>query len=374
MENKTRENKTHENQTSENINMEKIAKEQITNWLKEVSFSTFVREIEKQVIGQENLSLFLANVYNYLTNVACGFSTCNNTILAAPSGSGKTETYRTLRAYFKNKIPMLPVYVQDMSRITATGYKGMDAVELLNPLFINAHQCPSGIIFLDEFDKKIVPSFNGMGDDINREAQSCLLTLVEGGLHYDKYGRCVDTSNLMFVGLGSFDMCRESKSNIPNTIGFGTPLNAEHDHFHHISKQDLIESGGTYELVGRFPIIINYDKLSEEGVCRIIEKTVQNISITFDCEIKISQTMKEHLISNANSKFGCRMLDGIIRQMVLREYMVAHMNPEPEKKLVISLSSQENVSYSWEKFSLEELREQALMEEFQEGVQIDMFS
>ena len=55
----------------------------IKEWLGRVPFTEFRNAIHKDVIGQDNLDLILANVYNYLTNVALGNPVNNNMLMAA---------------------------------------------------------------------------------------------------------------------------------------------------------------------------------------------------------------------------------------------------------------------------------------------------
>ena len=58
---------------------------------------------------------------------------CNNMILAAPSGSGKTETYRAFKDYFKKRIPALRLTISDVSNLTATGYRGAEPSSIVEP-------------------------------------------------------------------------------------------------------------------------------------------------------------------------------------------------------------------------------------------------
>lgn len=49
-----------------------------------------------------------------------------------------------------------------------------------------------------------------------------MLTIIEGGEVRGPKGLMVNTDKLMFVGLGSFDLYRESCNNKPNQIGLGS--------------------------------------------------------------------------------------------------------------------------------------------------------
>ena len=150
----------------------------VQKWLSIVSFQDFYDDISSQVIGQPNLKKFLANVYNYLKRLANNLPTNNNVILAAPSGSGKTETYRALKRYFNEYIPGFPINILDLSQITSAGFKGSEPSEIINPFIMG--NTAFGLCFLDEFDKKLEPSYTNKNVDANREVQNNLLTIIEG--------------------------------------------------------------------------------------------------------------------------------------------------------------------------------------------------
>ena len=258
--------------------------EQISSWLYNTSFSDFLSEMQSKVIGQDNLTIFCANVYNYLQNIENRIAVNNNSIIAAPSGSGKTQTYRALKEYFSTKIPELPIYIFDLANLTPSGYKGSESSDIVLPLFATNMIKPVGIVFLDEFDKKLIPSITSAGSDTNFEAQNCILTLVEGSFVYNKkYNRQISTDNIMFVGLGSFDYFREKKENEKDIIGFNNVLSEDKNHFINITRENMVECGGTNELLGRFPIIINYDKqtIGNHHVSNFI-KALDFLGLDFD--------------------------------------------------------------------------------------------
>ena len=109
-------------------------KRQIRDWLEGNPYQELLEYMKSRVMGQENIAIVVANVYNYLKNVSIPdtgmemptHGNCNNMILAAPSGSGKTETYRAFKDYFKKRIPALRLTISDVSNLTATGYRGAE--------------------------------------------------------------------------------------------------------------------------------------------------------------------------------------------------------------------------------------------------------
>lgn len=310
----------------------------VTEWLNRVSFLEFRNTIHKDVIGQDNLDLVLANVYNYLRNIALGNPVNNNMLMAAPSGCGKTETYRALRNYFKEEIPELVIAQVDVSVITEEGIVGGSSSLLVDDL-MEAETNGYGIVFMDEFDKKLIPSF-AEGANTSAAVQNQLLTIIEGrkvpfiqdGM---ATGYSIDTANTMFIGLGSFNESREQKKKASaNSLGFGATRN-EHDIFEDITREDMIKMGASYEMIGRFPLIINYHKLSEEAVDAIIDKTVSNLEMAYQLPIELDNNMRTKLHELANGVYGCRMLDSSIRDQVIKQYTAWLLNGCKEQKIVV---------------------------------------
>ncbi|MCR4674604.1 MAG: AAA family ATPase [Lachnospiraceae bacterium] len=337
---------------------------QIQEWLKHTSFSEFYVAIEARVMGQKNLRIVLGNVYNYLYNVANNLPVRNNMILSAPSGCGKTETYRALRDYFKEEIPKLKIHICDVSQVTVTGFRGNEPSTILLPFLKkggmqNAEEDTFGIVFMDEFDKKLMPIYSSSGDNVNREVQANLLTIIEGGIFTSKEGN-VNTEKLMFVGLGSFDEFRENTEQSENPIGLGKldeweKCSEQKDHYRSIDRESMVEAGGSNELIGRFPYIVSYDRLEEDAIRRIILKSASEVEKCFDLKkLVLKEGMMDYLIKQANSKFGCRQIENTIRNIVLENYTDALFKKEENKELTIYLDGPDKVRTRWTRIKEDE--------------------
>ncbi len=328
---------------------------EISEWTDRTTFDSFMDYMNSRVIGQKNLKKVCANIYAYLNAVKRDVVVHNNTILTATSGMGKTETYRALRDYFKDEIPSLPVFLIDTTQLTPTGFKGSNLEDLFAPLFSlteGMFNTPPALCFLDEFDKRIMPT----GDYFDKSIQNNLLSILEGSniVETTKRGsnRSINTENIMFFGLGSFNEFREQKK---NTKTFGFIDENTYNEFEYITADSLIEAGAITELVGRFPFIINYDILSNKDLDRIINKLVYEQAEAFDCDISITKDYRNALKSLTDLKYGCRLYANKIKEDVLNVYTNALEDKSEEKDVLEIILSKQN-TYKWRAYNDEEIK------------------
>ena len=325
-------------------------KRQIRDWLEGNPYQELLEYMKSRVMGQENIAIVVANVYNYLKNVSIPdtgmemptHGNCNNMILAAPSGSGKTETYRAFKDYFKKRI---------------TGYRGAEPSSIVEP-FLGCGLEPIGIVFMDEFDKICTPSYSANHGDVHLEVQHNLLTLVEGSRVETKQGY-VNTNKLLFIGMGSFDQFRKKRENdSKEPIGFGASGSdeiMEAEHAAPITREDMISAGGCYELIGRFSYVENYHSLDQKTIIEIIKQNCEKIADDFDCEIELAEPAMKELCDQANSKFGCRLIESMIRDIVLRAYSEALESGENGDVLVVTIITLQEYEYRFRAYEEEDI-------------------
>ena len=229
-------------------------------------------------------------IWQYLQSIRSGESfRAFNWFLTAPSGCGKTELFRTIRDYFRVQQIPVPVVQVDLSRVTEEGFKGMDPSEIVHTiLYENPNSNGYAVCFLDEADKKLYPSHNTQGDDVNFLMQSGLLTLIEGcisNVEVNDESVQFDTGKTMFVFMGAFQELRSSrqqKAGNTHTLGFTartTPPEDTADVFYSpITIDDIIESGMQEELAGRIQQIINFTRLSDESMLALIRRLSRSCS------------------------------------------------------------------------------------------------
>lgn len=251
--------------------------------------------LDRQVIGQEGAKRTLSvAVYNHYKRIlhredpACSVRLDkSNVILLGETGCGKTLLAKTIASFLD-----VPCYIQDCTKITASGYVGSDVEDCLAGLLrscnYNMEKARKGIVVLDEGDKiarrEAGPSITR---DVSGECvQQSLLKIVEGDLvgvppgggrkHPEEPLLYVDTSDILFILSGAFvgleDIVARRLGKDSNRIGFAR--NAEsptrEDLLSQVSAQDLREFGLIPEFIGRFPIITHVDPLDAGALERIL--------------------------------------------------------------------------------------------------------
>jgi len=281
--------------------------------------------IKESIIGQDEPARTVATALSaHVTRCVHNSNNPNspirkdNLLVAGPTGTGKTETIRTV--INKLKLP-IPLTVVSCTALTNTGYTGksisdvfvdlmMDADRLFkkNPdLYISRAEvpiqperrtigfisevikpktrkydkditrkvlkemCRSGIIILDEFDKLRYSEQNPHEKVYSRKLQSELLKIVEGGSGFsDDPDIDIDTSDILFIGMGAFSGMEAVQQGQPPTI------------------DEIQNYGFMEELVGRFPLRCCYNKLSVRNLYKIL--TDSDVSPVGDFQRMFSET------------------------------------------------------------------------------------
>lgn len=363
-ENKQNFNKTPMNNTAM---ISKMAKKQIYDWIITDPYREMLSYVQSRVMGQEDIVSVVTNIYTHLRRMIGQTlnmrmqtrSGSNNMLLCAPSGCGKTETYRAIKDYFADRIPLLAVHIVDVSSLTPAGFRGSEPSSVVAPL-VGYGLEPIAIVFMDEFDKICTPSYTADHSDMHLEVQHNILTMVEGSRVETACG-VIDTKNILFIGAGSFDGFRKVReSNEKSEIGFQKDENKKSDHYAPVTRENIITSGGCYELIGRFSYIVNYHPLDKEIVLNIIDRNRELIANDFGCELILERKVLTELCEQAGSKFGCRLLDSLMRDPVLKAYGDALQSDTYGDVLVITLKDLGTYSYDFRDYTPEEMKEPAM--------------
>lgn len=321
--------------------------------------------LDKYVIGQEDakktLSVAVYNHYKRIFNNCASISDVemdkSNIILMGETGSGKTLLVKTIA-----KLLGVPYYIQDCTKITASGYVGSDVEECLVGLLRNCNYnieaAQMGIVMLDEGDK-IAKKEAGVSitRDVSGECvQQSLLKIVEGDVvsvppmggrkHPEQAFLYIDTTNILFILSGAFvgldDIIKRRMGE--KTIGFNKPSNNNCDIknvYEYASPHDVREFGFIPEFMGRFPIITNVNPLSEDDLIRILKEPKNSIIKQYTEMFRVDNTnlifeddaIKEIARLALSLKTGARGLRNIMEN-ILVDYMFDAPNNKNKENMV----------------------------------------
>ncbi len=295
--------------------------------LKKMTPTVMLDYCKNRIQGQDiELKKAVYKIYRYVQAVASGEPfQAENWLLTSPSGTGKTEFFRTIKDLFKAYNIPIPVVQIDLSQITETGYKGANVSTI--PQRILSEKGASGgigICFLDEADKKCIPSYGSHGVDINAAIQANLLTMFEGietEVEVDGEEQKFDSNKTMFVLIGSFQRLRDRKqeeeANV-RRIGFWSEdgVKDKSDVFYEdLTMQDIIDFGMQEELAGRISSVVNFHKLSKKDMTKLLKKKTEIIGQEIGCNISIKKSAEKELVELAFGNLGVRLPMNIIRTL-----------------------------------------------------------
>ena len=229
----------------------------------------------------------------------------NNVLMVGPTGVGKTYIIKLIAQKLG-----VPFVKGDATKFSETGYVGGDVEDLVRELVQDANDdiklAENGIIYIDEIDK-ISSSQNLIGHDVSRTGvQRALLkpmeeTEVDLKVPHDpisqiqaieqyrrtgkKEKRVVNTKNILFIMSGAFgELAQIIRKRLQSQgIGFEADVRSTEvpwEILKEVTAKDLIDFGFESEFVGRLPVVVVFDELSNEDLLKILKNPNNPIIIS----------------------------------------------------------------------------------------------
>lgn len=266
-------------------------------------------KLDEYVIGQEKAKKVMAvAVYNHYKRAFLSQGAeaedgdivieKSNILMVGPTGSGKTYLVKTLA-----RLLDVPLAIADATSLTEAGYIGDDIESVVSKLLAAAdndvERAEKGIIFIDEIDKIAKKKQTNTRDVSGESVQQELLKLLEGSTVEVPVGASqknamtpsveVNTDNILFICGGAFPDLEEiirERLRKRSSMGFGAVLKDAYENdpdiLSQVTGEDLRAFGMIPEFLGRLPVTVTLQGLTEDMLVRILKEPKNAISRQYE--------------------------------------------------------------------------------------------
>lgn len=263
------------------------AKEEVKATERKINIADMIPEVLKVIKCQDEGVIQIGNlIYRHLMRILYNISHTDepitskqNFLLIGPTGVGKTAT---VHEYCK--LLGLPCVEVDMTAITKAGYVGDNITDAFRRLVVMADGdiglAQRGIMILDEGDKNSGSDDGDSKDPGGRAVMIEMLKKLEGCDVTLGGGVVFNTSELLFICIGTFEgayKARSERLSGKKRVGFGNlgeELSSQPGRF---IAEDIIKGGAPAEWIGRFPCIVEFKKLTDQGYATVLTDSKRSV-------------------------------------------------------------------------------------------------